>query len=71
MATLNWEEVGHNWIWRSSDDSSGFPAFRVLRARVPGGLLITIQETFVRHQPDFLEVPGGLTLVPDPTHSWA
>ena len=72
MATLKWEAVDHNWVWRSSLSSdSGVPAFKILRAKVPGGWLVTMQETFVRHQPNYLEIPGGLTFIPDPTHAWS
>jgi len=72
MATLEWERVDHNWVWRSSSSSdSAISAFTILRAKVPGGWLVTMQETFVRHQPDYLEIPGGLTFIPDPNHSWS
>ncbi len=74
MAGVRWEEVKHNWV--AGQGSNKWPAFKLLRAKVPGGWLITIQEVGaqtggISDIPKDHGAPGGLTFVPDPNYSWA
>lgn len=55
---LVWEEV--------AQQSPPVTGARTLRARVPGGWLVTIWVDTTKAAPP----GGGLAFVPDPTHSW-
>jgi hypothetical protein len=73
MPNVRWEQVNHNWT--RTYGTSSYPAFKLLRAKVPGRWLVTIQEITVQttHFTDILhsaDMPGGLTFVPDPNYSW-
>lgn len=73
MAKVHWEIVAHNWILNNDPQNA---AFKLLRAVVPDGWLVTIQEVSVQTM-EFSDIlnhyyaPGGITFVPDPARSWA
>jgi len=46
MLKVHWEEVPHNWVRGTKDRQT--PAFKILRAMVPGGWLVTLQETLCK-----------------------
>ncbi len=70
---LRWEEVPHNWV--ITLEKTDYPAFKLIRAKVPGGWLVARGGILVKTQRhgeilNTSEVPGGFTFVPDPTYSW-
>jgi hypothetical protein len=68
----NWQEITHNW---PADEG---PAFRLARAKVPGGWLVIFFELRVEEYD--INSParagiwgagfGGMTFLPDLGHSW-
>jgi hypothetical protein len=73
MLKVYWKEIEHNWRWGSGETT--IPAFSLLRAKVPGGWLVTIQGAQVQTQKwgeviNHYEAPGGITFIPDPNYLW-
>ena len=66
LSFLKFEELEHNKILTDS----GEPAFRLRRAKIPGGWLVIFYRLDFSSSPTGGAGFGGMTFVPDPNHTW-